>query len=155
MDKNNADAGHQDDLVAELTAEVVSSYVAHNVVPVADLPQLIQGVRVALSQTDAPAAEEAPEVKPTPAVSPKKSVQQDHLVCLECGAKQKTLKRHLMSAHGLTPAEYRERFALSPNYPLVAPSYAEKRSQLAKDAGLGRKTSDRPAAAGRKKSAKS
>lgn len=131
-------AQQTDDTLKELTAEVVAAYVSNNTVPVSDLPALIADVYRALSGTGA-APQEAPPEKPKPAVSVRKSINRDHLVCLEDGQKFKSLKRHLMTHHGLTPEQYRERWDLAADYPMVAPAYAEARSRLAKDMGLGQK----------------
>ena len=130
--------------VLALTARVVAAHVGHNAVSDDDLPRLIKAVFDALRglnaeppPTQAPTAPE-PQLL-TPAVPPEESVFQEHIVCLEDGKKQKTLKRHLQSAHGLTPEEYRSRWGLGPSYPMVAPAYAERRSALAKSIGLGTK----------------
>jgi predicted transcriptional regulator len=128
----------QNDLLAELTADVVSAYVSNNPVPAGDLPGLISEVHGALGKTIGGVAEEVQE-KPRPAVNPKKSVHEDFIICLEDGQKFKSLKRHLMSHYGLTPEEYREKWGLAPDYPMVAPSYAAQRSKLAREMGLGRK----------------
>ncbi|WP_306118151.1 MULTISPECIES: MucR family transcriptional regulator [unclassified Roseitalea] len=125
-------------LLVELTAEVVSAYVGNNPVAAGDLPTLISQVHNALGKTTA-GAEAEPEAKPTPAVNPKRSVTRDYIICLEDGKKFKSLKRHLMSHYGLTPQEYREKWGLPADYPMVAPSYAEQRSKLARKMGLGRK----------------
>lgn len=124
-------------LLIELTAEIVAAYVSNNSVSASDLPNVISQVHAALGGTTTP-AEEAIE-KPKPAVSVRRSIQSDHLVCLEDGQKFKSLKRHLMTHHGLTPEEYREKWELSADYPMVAPEYAEARSRLAKESGLGQK----------------
>ena len=125
-------------LLVELTAEVVSAYVGNNPVAANDLPALISQVHSALDRTSDGADTVAAE-KPTPAVNPKRSVTRDYIVCLEDGKKFKSLKRHLMSHYGMTPEEYREKWGLAPDYPMVAPSYAEQRSRLAREMGLGRK----------------
>ncbi|MCP4315219.1 MAG: MucR family transcriptional regulator [Hyphomicrobiales bacterium] len=127
----------RDDLLAELTAEVVAAYVSNNVVQTGDLPGLIANVHSALGSTTT--AESAPAEKPKPAVPIRKSVQHDYIICLEDGMKFKSLKRHLMTYHGLTPDEYREKWGLPADYPMVAPAYAEARSRLAKEMGLGQK----------------
>lgn len=124
------------DEVLTLTAQIVSALVAHNSVATDALPALIQSVHNTLTKAGTTAPE--PE-KLQPAVPVKRSVFHDHIVCLEDGKKQKMLKRHLQTAHGLTPEQYREKWNLPHDYPLVAPSYAEKRSTLAKAFGLGRK----------------
>jgi predicted transcriptional regulator len=118
-----------------LTTNIVSAHVSNNSVAVADLPRLIQDVHDTLaSLSQGPAAE--PE-RPTPAVPIKKSIMPEYLVCLEDGKKLKMLKRHLKTAYNMTPEEYRERWGLSADYPMVAPSYAKQRSRLAKEIGLG------------------
>ena len=119
-----------------LTSDIVAAHVSNNSVAVDELPALIKNVYGALSGLGAAAQEEA---RPEPAVSIRASVKPDHLVCLEDGKKMKMLKRHLMTDHGLTPAEYRTRWGLPADYPMVAPDYAEKRRVLAKQIGLGRK----------------
>lgn len=121
-----------------LTADIVSAHVSNNNVPISDLPALIQRVHEALASlgnAEAPAE----EAKKTPAVSPRSSVKPEYLVCLECGRKQRTLKRHLMTAHNLTPAQYRTDYGLAATYPMAAPNYAEMRRDMAKKIGLGRK----------------
>ena len=120
-----------------LTADIVSAHVSNNSVAVNDLPQLIQNVHSALSGLGARAPE--PEVKPEPAVSVRSSVKPDYIVCLEDGKKLKMLKRHLMTHYQMTPDEYRAKWGLSPDYPMVAPNYAEQRRTLAKKIGLGTK----------------
>jgi predicted transcriptional regulator len=123
-----------------LTSDIVSAHVSNNGVAVADVPALIQSIYGALASLgDTPQIEE----KLQPAVSVRASVKSDHLVCLEDGKKMKMLKRHLMTDHGLTPAEYRARWDLPAEYPMVAPDYAEKRRVLAKEIGLGRKPGHR------------
>jgi predicted transcriptional regulator len=129
-------------LLVELTAEIVAAYVGNHVVPVADLPGLIGDVHAALNNTSQPAAVvEAPVVaeKPKPPVPVRKSVQNDYIICLEDGQKFKSLKRHLMTHYGMTPEEYREKWDLPADYPMVAPAYAEARSRLAKEMGLGQR----------------
>ncbi|TCD14094.1 MucR family transcriptional regulator [Oricola cellulosilytica] len=128
----------QNDLLAELTADVVSAYVSNNSVPSSELPSLISEIHLALGKTLGGAAEEVQE-KPRPAVNPKRSVTDDYIVCLEDGQKFKSLKRHLMSHYGMTPEDYREKWGLPSDYPMVAPSYAAQRSKLAREMGLGRK----------------
>jgi predicted transcriptional regulator len=124
------------DEVLRLTAQIVSAHTAHNTVSVDGLPALIQSVYNTLLNAGAPTSE--PE-KLQPAVPIKKSVFPDHIVCLEDGKKLKMLKRHLKTAYNMTPEQYRERWSLPRDYPMVAPNYAEKRSALAKSIGLGRK----------------
>jgi predicted transcriptional regulator len=124
-------------LLIELTAEIVAAYVSNNSVAANDLPNLISQVHAALGGTTTP-VEEVVE-KPKPAVTVRRSIQDDHLICLEDGQKFKSLKRHLMTHHGLTPEQYREKWGLAADYPMVAPAYAEARSKLAKEMGLGQK----------------
>jgi predicted transcriptional regulator len=131
------DKSDSSDLLIELTAEIVAAYVSNNSVAANDLPGVISQVHAALGGTTTP-VEEVLE-KPKPAVTVRRSIQSDHLVCLEDGQKYKSLKRHLMSNHGLTPEQYRERWELPADYPMVAPAYAEARSRLAKEMGLGQK----------------
>jgi predicted transcriptional regulator len=127
-----------DTVLVELTADVVSAYVSNNPVSTVDLPSLIGEVHGALTKLQSGAAA-APAEKPKPAVSPKKSVFDDYIICLEDGKKFKSLKRHLRTHYDLSPEEYREKWGLASDYPMVAPSYAAARSKLAKQMGLGRK----------------
>ncbi len=120
-----------------LTTDIVASHVSNNSVDLAELPQLIQRVYDALTTLGAPVQEEAE--KPQPAVPIKRSVHPDYLVCLEDGKKLKMLKRHLKTSYDMTPEEYRERWGLPADYPMVAPNYAEQRRKLAKKIGLGTK----------------
>jgi predicted transcriptional regulator len=120
-----------------LTADIVSAHVSNNSVAVSDLPLLINNVHSALSGLGEPKQE--PEPKPEPKVSIRSSVKPDYIVCLEDGKKLKMLKRHLSTAYNMTPDEYRRKWGLSPDYPMVAPNYAEQRRTLAKKIGLGRK----------------
>ena len=117
------------------TATIVQAHISNNAIAVADLPSLIATVH----ETLAAVGTEGMAAKAEPAVSIKKSVSPNYIVCLEDGEKHKMLKRHLRTAHKLTPDAYRERWGLARNYPLVAPKYAETRSKLAKKFGLGRK----------------
>jgi predicted transcriptional regulator len=120
----------------ELTSDIVSAYVAHNTVPVDEIPRLIERVHATLAEIQgAPAAE--PRVELKPAVSVKKSVTDDHIVCLEDGKKFKSLKRHLRTRYDMSPEEYREKWGLAADYPMVAPAYAKQRSDLARKMGLG------------------
>ena len=120
----------------ELSAEITAAYVSNNPVAADQLPNLISSVFQSVSTLSAD-AEEPVEEKKTPAVSVRKSLQDDHLVCLEDGLKFKSLKRHLRTHHDLTPDQYRTKWGLKPEYPMVAPAYAARRSQMAKDIGLG------------------
>ena len=126
-----------DDTLLTLTADIVAAHVSNNSVAVNDLPNLIQNVHQALSGISATSA--AAETKPEPKVSIRSSVKPDYVSCLECGKKQKMLKRHLMTNHEMTPADYRQKWGLSSDYPMVAPNYAEQRRKLAKSIGLGTK----------------
>jgi predicted transcriptional regulator len=126
----------QEDTLLTLTADIVAAHVSNNSVAVNDLPNLIANVHQALSGISSkPVAEE----KAQPKVSVRSSIKPDFVVCLECGQKQKMLKRHLSTAHGMTPPEYRDKYGLSSDYPMVAPNYAEQRRTLAKSIGLGTK----------------
>jgi predicted transcriptional regulator len=120
-----------------LTTDIVSAHASNNSIAAVDLPTLIQTVYSALSQAGEPAA--VVEEALTPAVSVRSSVKPDYIVCLEDGKKLKMLKRHLMTHYSLTPEQYRQRWNLPADYPMVAPNYAEKRRELAKKIGLGRK----------------
>lgn len=122
------------DLLA-LTTEIVAAHVSNNTVAVADLPALINQVYQSLSNIGQGTV--APAERPQPAVSIKRSIHPDHIVCLEDGKKLKMLKRHLKTAYNMTPEEYRERWGLPADYPMVAPNYARQRSRLAKEIGLG------------------
>ena len=119
-----------------LTAEIVSAHVSNNPVSVTDLPNLIVEVHRTLSSLGTVAAPAEPEKK-APAVPIKKSITPDYLICLEDGKKLKMLKRHLQTAYNLSPEQYREKWGLPPDYPMVAPNYAKHRSSLAKQIGLG------------------
>ena len=125
--------------LAELTAEIVSAYVAHNSVEVSDVSQLIGSVAGRLAGLEAEEAESvAAAQKPEPAVPVRRSIAKDHLICLVCGQSQKLLRRHLTTAHDLTPADYREMFGLKVDYPMITPAYKALRSEIAKKIGLGR-----------------
>ncbi|MEO1198001.1 MAG: MucR family transcriptional regulator [Pseudomonadota bacterium] len=122
----------------DLTGDIVAAYVSNNPVPVAELPALIQDIHQALMRLDGGVPEE-PKEAPKPAVSIKKSITQDYLICLEDGKKFKSLKRHLRTHYDLSPEEYREKWGLPADYPMVAPNYAAARSALAKEMGLGQR----------------
>jgi predicted transcriptional regulator len=126
-----------------LTAEIVSSHVANNSVVQSDMPDLIQSVFGKLSELAT--GEDATLIELSPAVPIKKSITDDNIVCLEDGKKLKMLKRHLMTAYGMTPEDYRAKWGLKPDYPMVAPNNALKRQELAKKIGLGRKPGSKPA----------
>ena len=125
------------ELKPALTAQIVSAYVAGNVVDKADLPGLITSVGKAIDGLDNP--EPVVEERPEPAVPIKKSVQPDYIVCLEDGKKLKMMKRYLRTHYNMTPEEYRARWDLPSDYPMVAPNYSQKRTELAKEIGLGKK----------------
>src|ERR671912_427659 len=120
----------------ELAADIVSAYVSNNSVPSGDLPSLISDVHGALLRV-AGGQVEAPAEAPKPAVAVKKSVTPDYIVCLEDGKKFKSLKRHLRTQYSMTPEQYREKWGLPADYPVVAPNYAKVRSELARSMGLG------------------
>lgn len=124
----------------ELTTDIVSAYVGNNPVPMAELPNLIANVSAALQALASPQPE--PKEELVPAVNPKRSVFPDYIVSLENGQKFKSLKRHLMTSYGMTPEQYREKWNLPRDYPMVAPNYASARSELAKKLGLGRKAAE-------------
>ncbi|WP_425450108.1 MucR family transcriptional regulator [Virgifigura deserti] len=145
--------GSEDIRIAEMTTRIVTSYLAHNAVSAGELPQVISSVASGLRAAEGRA--EAATSPVTPAVPIQKSVSRNHVICLLCGEKHKMLKRHLTTTHHVTPREYREMFNLRSDYPLVAPEYAKRRSQLAHEYGLGRKgnapSSRSEASAGRTK----
>jgi predicted transcriptional regulator len=120
----------------EVAVEVVPAYISNNSVPRTELPSLIADVHAALVQMTQNNGEPVPEPR-KPAVSARKSVTNDYIVCLEDGKKFKSLKRHLRSQYDMSPEEYREKWGLASDYPMVAPAYAKARSQLAKEMGLG------------------
>jgi predicted transcriptional regulator len=125
-----------------MTTEVVAAYVGNNALTTAQLPEVINAVYVSLKQLDS----KGPEAKPDPqrpAVPVRKSIHPDYLICLEDGKKLKMLKRHLRSTYNMTPDEYRAKWTLPPDYPMVAPNYAQQRSAFAKKIGLGRGTGRR------------
>jgi predicted transcriptional regulator len=126
-----------EDTLLTLTADIVAAHVSNNSVAVNDLPNLIQNVHAAL--TGISTNKSATEARPEPKVPIRSSVKPDYIVCLEDGKRQKMLKRHLMTNHSMTPDEYRQKWGLSPDYPMVAPNYAEQRRTLAKSIGLGTK----------------
>ena len=132
-----ADLGNGEDSLLTLTADIVAAHVSNNSVAVNDLPGLIQNVHAALTAISG--ATTAPEPKPEPKVSIRSSVKPDYIVCLEDGKRLKMLKRHLMTHYNMTPDQYRQKWGLSNDYPMVAPNYAEQRRTLAKSIGLGTK----------------
>jgi predicted transcriptional regulator len=149
------DKSSESDTLAEVTAEIVSAYVSNNKIAPADLAVLINAVASEMAKVRTAVAP-APLEKPEPAVSVRRSVQPNQLICLACGKPQKILKRHLAVRHELTPAQYRERFELKPDYPMVAPNYAQQRREVALQTGLGRpkKPAPKRKAGGRPRKAK-
>jgi len=132
-----ADTENAEDTLLTLTADIVAAHVSNNSVAVNDLPNLIQNVHGALTGISGKTS--AAEPKPEPKVSIRSSVKPDFIVCLEDGKKLKMLKRHLMTHYNMTPDQYRQKWGLSADYPMVAPNYAEQRRTLAKSIGLGTK----------------
>ena len=134
MTESSAAEVKREDLLG-YTSEIVAAHVSNNTVAISDLPGLIEQIYKTLASIggiDGGASD-----RPTPAVPVKKSITPDYIVCLEDGKKLKMLKRHLKTAYNMTPEEYRERWGLAPDYPMVAPNYAKQRSRLAKEIGLG------------------
>jgi predicted transcriptional regulator len=127
----------KEDLVS-LTADIVAAHAANNNIAVGDIPNLIQNVHGALARLGEAPAEPEPERKKA-LVSVRASIKPDHLVCMECGRKQKTLKRHLATAHGMIPDQYRADYGLPADYPMVSPDYSQQRRAMAHAIGLGRK----------------
>src|SRR6218665_2510282 len=134
---NGAGAAADNDLI-DLSADIVCAYVSHNALSVTDLPRLIADVHTALRGLQSPVAVVVSEEQ-KPAVAVRKSVAPDYIICLEDGKKFKSLKRHLRTHYNLSPEEYREKWGLPSDYPMVAPNYSATRSRLATDNGLGRK----------------
>jgi predicted transcriptional regulator len=128
----------ENEQLVQLTADIVAAHVANNNVAVGDVGNLVQRVHEALSALEKP-GESAQAVEKTPVVSVRASIKPEYIVCMECGAKQRMLKRHLMTAHGMTPDQYRTDYGLPREYPMVAPNYSEQRRSLAHAIGLGRK----------------
>jgi predicted transcriptional regulator len=128
--------GRSPSYLIEMVSDIVSAYVAHNPVPVGDLPKLIEKVHGVLTEIETSGGtDEKPDLKP--AVPVRRSVTDDHIVCLEDGKKFKSLKRHLRTRYDMSPDEYREKWGLPADYPMVAPNYAKQRSDLARKMGLG------------------
>ena len=127
----------------ELSAEIVAAYVTKNAVPIAELPALIASVHSALNKAGRGQTEQVQE-KLEPAVPIKKSITPDFLISLEDGKRYKSLKRHLRTSYNMTPDQYRAKWGLAPDYPMVAPNYAKARSELAKTMGLGQKRQTSP-----------
>jgi len=137
MENHMTDAVIERSEILQLTSDIVSSHVSNNPVPTGDLPDLIEAIFKKLD-TLANEPEEEPVEELKPAVPIKKSITPDHIICLEDGKKLKMLKRHLKTSYNMTPEDYRERWGLAADYPMVAPNYAAKRQELAKKIGLGR-----------------
>ena len=131
-----------DDTLITLTADIVAAHVSNNSVAVNDLPQLIANVHGALSAIGGTGS--VPEVRPEPKVPIRSSIKPDYIVCLEDGKRLKMLKRHLMTHYQMTPDQYRQKWGLNSDYPMVAPNYAEQRRTLAKSIGLGTKRRKAP-----------
>ena len=136
------DTNENHETLITLTSDIVAAHVSNNSVALADLPTLIASVHGALAGLNSPAP--VVEVRPEPAVSIRSSIKNDHIVCLEDGKKLKMLKRHLRVSYNMTPDQYRTRWNLPADYPMVAPAYAEKRRELAVKIGLGRKAVPKP-----------
>ncbi|EJF90569.1 MucR family transcriptional regulator [Bartonella tamiae] len=130
----------ENDLIIPMVADVVAAYVANNSIRPSELAGLVLEVHAAFAKASAQPVEEPEVEKQKPAVNPKRSVFADYIICLEDGQKFKSLKRHIKTHYDLTPEQYREKWNLDSNYPMVAPNYAEARSALAKQMGLGRKS---------------
>jgi len=135
------------EVIISLTADIVCAYVSNNACNAMELPALIKEIYDSLDKAgkyEEPLQQEAVIIeKPKPAVNPKRSVTDDYIICLEDGRRYKSLKRHLMSHYDMTPEQYREKWGLSADYPMVAPNYAKERARLAKKMGLGRKNNVR------------
>ncbi len=144
METNSSTDYAPGDALLTLTADIVCAHVANNSVAVSDLPTLIGSVHSALASLGVPSPEQAISGQ-TPAVPVRRSIKPDHLICLEDGKKLKMLKRHLMTHYQMTPTDYRAKWNLPADYPMVAPEYAEQRRTLAKSIGLGRKKAPSPA----------
>lgn len=136
MTDDNSSSSAKDD-VLRMTAEIVAAYLGHNTVPAVQIPDVIRGVHQALESAAGGAIGAETSLKP--AIAVKKSVTPDYIICLEDGKKLKMLKRYLRSTYGMTPEEYRAKWGLAPDYPMVAPNYAKQRSAFAKKIGLGRR----------------
>ncbi|MBT4044646.1 MAG: MucR family transcriptional regulator [Rhodospirillaceae bacterium] len=137
MDQQS-NAGLSRDEMRRLAADVVSAYVSYNTMPNSELPALIQTVHGALVNAGKAQTEQPVEAAPKPAVPVRRSIQEDYIICLEDGKKLKMLKRYLRTRYNLTPDEYRRKWGLASDYPMVAPSYSSLRSNFAKEIGLGR-----------------
>ncbi|MFC3225795.1 MucR family transcriptional regulator [Marinibaculum pumilum] len=147
MAENDSEHG-PDGKLLDLTSKIVSAYVGNNSIASSGIPDLIRAVHSALETVGNP--EESPAQQQKPAVPVKKSIQPDHIICLEDGKKLKMLKRYLRTTYGMSPEEYRTKWGLPPDYPMVAPNYAAQRSKFAKKIGLGKRGRKRPAASAAK-----
>jgi predicted transcriptional regulator len=148
MGGNPKETGDSSDPLLELTTEIVSAYVSHNQIPLTEVPAMLRNVHSALSGlTGGPVVEINTNTKP--AVPVKKSITDEYIICLEDGKRLKMLKRYLRSHYDMSPEQYRAKWGLPPDYPMVAPNYAKQRSDFAKSIGLGRAAA--PAARGRRK----
>ncbi|HTH16485.1 MAG TPA: MucR family transcriptional regulator [Magnetospirillum sp.] len=150
MTDMTADKTNRDELL-RMAVDVVAAYVSKNPLPAGQIPEVIHTVYASLSSLEGGAPEAKAEA-PKPAVPVKKSVTPDYIVCLEDGKKLKMLKRHLRTTYNMTPDEYRAKWGLPPDYPMVAPNYAAQRSDFAKKIGLGRKAGEAEEKPGRRKS---
>lgn len=140
MTKFSSESSDDGNMVGlQLTSEIVSSYVTRNEVDLDELPKLIKTVFQTVTELSSSVGAGLGDAKAVPAVAADQSVHEDYIICLEDGRQYKSLKRHLMSHYGLTPDQYRKKWGLPPDYPMVAPAYAEARSRLAKQIGLGQK----------------
>lgn len=128
----------ENEKLVELTADIVAAHVTNNNVSVGDMTALVQRIYEALSSLT-PGSDDGKRAAKTPIVSARASIKPDYIVCMECGGKHKMLKRHLMNAHNMTPAQYRADYGLPRDYPMVAPNYSEQRRKLAHSIGLGRR----------------
>ena len=137
-DTASTDARKTDADLVQMTAQIVTSYISRNTVPTDQLGSIIHAVHDALRGVGAASAPVAPSAPAKPAVPVKRSIQPDYLVCLEDGKKLKVLKRHLRTTYSMSPEDYRAKWSLPADYPMVAPNYAEQRSAFAKKIGLGR-----------------
>ncbi|MFI4976243.1 MAG: MucR family transcriptional regulator [Caulobacterales bacterium] len=138
MDSEEEAAGQTKETLLRMTTDIVSAYVSENNIPISALQHLINDVFNTLDRLERPEAPNAPIARPKPAVPIARSIQHDHIVCLEDGKRLKMLKRYLRSRYDLSPEDYRRKWGLPADYPMVAPAYAARRSEFAKQIGLGR-----------------
>lgn len=142
MSETTPPAIEQEELL-RMTTDIVASFLTHNSIPAENVPDMIKSIYATMNSLSGP--EEKPEVKQKPAVPISKSIKDDYIVCLEDGKELKMLKRYLRSQYDMSPDEYRRKWGLAADYPMVAPSYSKRRSQFAKDIGLGRGATGRKA----------